>query len=234
MTRHKSHSPTAIRRDRGLPSEKIRRIYDRIGRWQDTQAFYEDTAIDKLIAQGNFESAHQVIEIGCGTGRLARRLIDSHLPPDATYLGIELSPRMAAITGDRFRAYAPRCVVKVADAATQWPHDITRADRVVATYLFDLLDNNDTAVLLDRAAQVLAPDGRLCTISLTHGRSGTARAVSNTWAAIWRHLPAVVGGCRPIRLADLLEQTGWRIEHTADMTAWGLTSEIVVAQPPLA
>jgi hypothetical protein len=39
-----------------------------------------------------------------------------------------------------------------------------------------------------------------------------------------------VGGCRPIALTDTLTVLGWQIQHQATITAWGLPSEVVVAQ----
>ncbi len=206
-------------------------MYDRIGRMQDTQAFYEDAAIDDLIAHSDFGDAHRVVEIGCGTGRLARRLLDHDLPPDASYLGIELSPRMAALARERLRSHIQRSAVEVADAVVKFPDAADCADRVVAAYVFDLLGPTSTATLLEHVTGVLATSGTLCAVSLTDGPSGVARAVSRAWTGIWRRRPGLVGGCRPIQLADTLNGAGWSIEHLTTITAWTLTSEILVARP---
>ncbi len=42
-----------------LSADRVRRFYDRLGRLQDTQAFYEDAAIDDLIAHSDLEHAHR-------------------------------------------------------------------------------------------------------------------------------------------------------------------------------
>jgi hypothetical protein len=52
-----------------LSHRETRRVYDRIGAKQDTQAFYEDVATRELIRHGDFASATAVFEFGCGTGR---------------------------------------------------------------------------------------------------------------------------------------------------------------------
>ena len=49
----------------------LRRPYDRIGRSQDTQRFYEDPPTDHLWEFTDFETAASVVELGCGTGRFA-------------------------------------------------------------------------------------------------------------------------------------------------------------------
>ena len=56
-----------------LSRQEARAVYDRIGAWQDTQAFYEGPALDALIAHGSFEDARAVFEVGCGTGRRCDR-----------------------------------------------------------------------------------------------------------------------------------------------------------------
>lgn len=53
-----------------LSREEARRVYNRIGKLQDSQAFYEAPAIDLIIDHGHFATAQSVFEFGCGTGRL--------------------------------------------------------------------------------------------------------------------------------------------------------------------
>ena len=57
-----------------LSHAAARALYDRIGRWQDTQRFYEDRATGDLIAHADLHQAQAVFEFGVGTGRLADRL----------------------------------------------------------------------------------------------------------------------------------------------------------------
>ena len=68
------------RRSPVLTHDEARRVYDRIGAGQDSQAFYEDRATRLLIRHGAFERARSVLEFGCGTGRFAARLLARHLP----------------------------------------------------------------------------------------------------------------------------------------------------------
>ncbi len=46
----------------GLTSGQARRFYDRFGRAQDLQAFYEDRATGDLLAHGRFDDARAVLE----------------------------------------------------------------------------------------------------------------------------------------------------------------------------
>ena len=50
-----------------LSHAAARTLYDHIGRWQDTQRFYEDRATADLIAHADLGTARSVFEFGAGT-----------------------------------------------------------------------------------------------------------------------------------------------------------------------
>ena len=103
------------------------------------------------------------------------------------------------------------------------------ADRIVSTFVFDLLEDGYAQDVLDDLGRILAPDGRLCLASLTLGVSWPERMVSAAWSAISRSTPALVGGCRPISLRPLLAEAGWPTRHDSTVHSWGLVSEVVIA-----
>jgi ubiquinone/menaquinone biosynthesis C-methylase UbiE len=212
-----------------LTSEQARRVYDRIGRAQDWQRFYEDAATTELVPHAAFDSAHAVVELGCGTGRFAAALLGRHLPPEATYAGGDLSPRMVALASARLAPWRDRATVSLVDGDTGMPVSDGGADRFVANYVFDLLGPDDTRAALDDARRVLEPGGFLCATGITHGETGVARFVSRAWTGVWARWPALVGGCRPIRLADALDREQWDVRHRGTVVAWGVASEVVVA-----
>src|SRR3954468_15500521 len=97
--------------DRTLTTDEARGCYDRIGVRQDTQRFYEDAALDLLVAHADLGTARRGFEFGCGTGRFAVRLLANVLPPDATYRGIDISPTMVRIASGRRARWAERASV---------------------------------------------------------------------------------------------------------------------------
>ena len=213
----------------GLTRAQAKRFYDRMGRGQDLQGFYEDRALNDLIAQASFEAARSVFELGCGTGRLADRLLDHHLPADATYVGVDISDTMVGLSRARLQRFDRRAQVLLIDGSVPLPGGDGTFDRFVSTYVFALLDPEDSTAMLGEARRLLAPDGLLCVVSLAPGPTRTTRLVSSVWTAIWSRLPVAVGGCRPIDLCQLLQ--GWHIEYQSLISAWGLTSELVIAGP---
>jgi ubiquinone/menaquinone biosynthesis C-methylase UbiE len=212
-----------------LTPEQARRVYDRIARAQDWQGFYEDAATTELVAHAGFDTAHAVVELGCGTGRFAATLLAEHLPPDASYVGVDLSARMVALASERLARWRDRATVTLVDGGTGVPAADGAADRFVANYVFDLLGPEEARAALAEARRVLAPGGLLCAAGLTPGESGLARFVSRAWTGVWSRWPALVGGCRPITLVDTLDPSRWEIRRHCTVVAWGIASEVVIA-----
>jgi len=216
---------------RTLSHAEARAVYDRIGRGQDTQAFYEDPALDTLVAHGDFGEASTILEMGCGTGRLAERLLRDHCPPKARYVGLDLSSRMVEIARDRIASFGDRAEVVLTDGHLGGDRPSASQDRVVATYLLDLLGDEEIRTFLTEAHRLLRDDGRLCVAGLTRGETVLGRAVSTFWTHLHVRRPHWVGGCRPLRIRPLVAPGPWTILHREIVRAWGVPSEVLVATP---
>lgn len=212
-----------------LTHAQARKFYDRFGKKQDTQAFYEDAALAGLIAHGAFEQAGSVFELGCGTGRFASRLLTDHLPSTATYFGIDISGTMVGIAEQRLAAFATRAGVALSDGPVFFPLPDRSVDRVVATYVLDLLSETDIRRVIAEARRVLTPNGKLCLVSLTEGTTFVSRIVSGVWSALSRVYAPLVGGCRPVRLEAFMIQPPWIIEYHKVVVQFGVPSEVLVA-----
>jgi ubiquinone/menaquinone biosynthesis C-methylase UbiE len=212
-----------------LSPEQARDFYSRVGRWQDTQAFYERRSVERMFAEGAFADARSVFEFGCGTGKIASELM-TRLPSGARYLGIDVSPEMVRIAAGRLAAWDGRAEVRVSDGAIRFPAGDAACDRVVSTYVLDLLGPEDRRAVAREAERVLAPDGLLCLVSLTRGASGPARLVSAAWEWVWSRRPSLVGGCHPIDLAAALEGGRWEVLHRSTVVSFGVASAVLVAR----
>jgi SAM-dependent methyltransferase len=213
-----------------LSRDEARRVYDRIGKLQDTQAFYEDQAVDLLIEHGRFADARSVYEFGCGTGRVAQRLLSERLPPGATYHAVDLSPKMVALARDRLAEFGARAKVEASEGDPPSEVPSASCDRFVSTYVLDLLSEEDIRALLREAHRILVPGGLLCLASLSTGVGLVSRTLASLWSSVHRLSPSLVGGCRPIELLDFLSTSDWKVLLHERVAPFGVCSEIVVAE----
>jgi SAM-dependent methyltransferase len=126
-----------------------------------------------LLELFGLQPSSDVLEIGCGVGRLAYELSD-YLDPDARYAGFDISktaidwlnenyaPRLANfsfgladVLNPRFR---PDGTVKASDAAFPYPDDAF--DLVVAFEVFMHMEKDGVAAYLEESARVLRDGGR--------------------------------------------------------------------------
>lgn len=219
---------------RTLSRDEVRTVYDRIGTWQDTQRFYEAPAFDALVAHAHFEAAESILEVGCGTGYLAARILREHAPPSAHYEGLDLSATMVEIARGRLTAFENRATVRRTDGSLTFDDPDGSRDRIIATYLLDLLSVEEARTFLRESHRLLRtrrPPGRLCLSGLTPGTAVLPRSVTALWAAVHAVRPQWLGGCRPVRCRSLLRDTRWKIAYHTVVTAWGIPSEVLIATP---
>jgi len=213
-----------------LSPAAARRVYDRIGRKQDTQAFYEDRATSRLLPHLDLGAAQSVFEFGCGTGRYAAMLLAKHLPPNATYRAVDISPVMAELARERLAPYGSRASVKLTEGGPPVDEPAGSYDRFVSNFVLDLLSVEDVARVIAEAHRMLRPGGLLGLSSLTTGFTPVSRVLGRLWARIHAFRPALLGGCRALDLLEYLPADRWKIRHHARVAPLGIALEVVVAE----
>lgn len=213
-----------------LSPAEAKEFYDRFGSRQDRQGFYEDSALARLIRFGELASARRVFELGCGTGRLAHRLLSRELPEDASYVGVDVSSTMMALARERLSPFDARVELVHTEGSMRFQFPDAFCDRFVSTYVLDLLHERQITTAIGEARRLLCPGGRLCVAGLTVGEGFASSLVARFWARVQAVRPAWVGGCRPIAVVDLLPPDGWRVVHREVVTSWAIPSEVLVAE----
>jgi ubiquinone/menaquinone biosynthesis C-methylase UbiE len=218
------------RTQRYVSHAQARRIYDLIGRRQDSRVLSERRALDELAELGAFKQAHAVFEFGCGTGRFAERLLRSRLPDDCRYVAVDVSPKMVGLARAALAEWPERAAVDLTEGAPQLRAADGEFDRFVCTYVLDLLSPDDTETLLAEAHRILRPGGLVCLANLTFGTTTSAWLLTSLWRRVWGVRPWLVGGCRPVVSAGLLSPTSWGVRHRTTANAHVLSSEVLVAE----
>lgn len=111
-----------------------------------------------LLAHAGFAPGERVVEIGCGSGRFARR-IAAAVAPGGTVLGIDISPALAGLARrEAAEAGTANLQILVADAQTAVPPGAP-FDRLVSR--FGVMFFADPAAAMANLLAMLAPGGRL-------------------------------------------------------------------------
>lgn len=212
-----------------LSPERAKRVYDRWGGLLDWNEFYERHAVDLLLAHSGLESARAVFEFGCGTGRLAERLLRERLSPSCRYRAVDLSDTMVALARARLAPYADRATVASVGPESPLEVEPESFDRFLSTFVFDVLSAQRIQEVLAEAHRALVPGGKLCLTSLWRGDRGIRRFTAWCWERLYAVSPSLLGGCRPLSLLDDLADSRWRIDTHVLIAPFGLPSGVVVA-----
>lgn len=213
-----------------LSPTEVKEFYDGFGARQDRQGFYEDRALDDLFAHSALGRARRVVEFGCGTGRFAARVLAEF--PGLSYAGFDVSTTMVGLARERLARFGERATIGQLEPGTlRLPLPGGGVDRVLSTYVLDLLPASDIAAFFTEAGRLLDADGLLGVVSLARGPAFLPRLVSGLWGLVFRVAPGVVGGCRPIELAPFCDGRGWETLHRQTIVSRGISSEVLVARP---
>ena len=141
-----------------------------------------------------------------------------------------MSQTMVGLARELLAKYGGRAQVLQSDGEIHFPLPNHSVNRVISTYVLDLLSERDIKEFLREAYRGLDVGGKLCLVSLTKGTTFFSRVVSGVWAAIFHLHASLVGGCRPIRLEQNINSEYWELEYRKVVIAFGVPSEVLVAR----
>lgn len=205
-----------------LPPHDVLRLYDRIGPRYDWFSAFESRAKSLALGQMDLSPGMHVLDVGVGTGG-EHLLIQEKITPGGIAFGMDLSRVMLRLTGER--SGAPLCQ---ADAC-YLPYAAGRFDRLYAAYVLDLIPLTAIPAVLEEFQRVLKPEGYMVILNMTEGTSLPNLAIMGAWKLAYRLSPYTCAGCRPLRLAQMVEEAGLNISYQAVISQLGLPSEIIAA-----
>jgi ubiquinone/menaquinone biosynthesis C-methylase UbiE len=216
-------------RKKFIDKNRIPAVYRRIAPTYDLWARLTETkARDICLEWAAIRNGESVLEIAVGTGQAFEKIVSAN--PDGRNEGIDITEpmlqrarqRMASHPNANYRlAIGDAFDLKFADA---------RFDVIVNNYMFDLLPEADFAAVLAQFKRVLRPGGRLAMVNMTVGEKWRHRL----WHGVYRIHPALLGGCRGVRLLPWLEDAGFLRLRRQYVSQFGFPSEIVFGEKGLA
>ncbi len=157
-----------------------------------------------------------VLDLGCGTGQLTRRLIERF--PDATVIGVDLSEGMLDAAAARTAEIGAGASALVRADAHHLPFAPASVDVVVCTESFHWY--RDQARALGELAGVLRPGGRLLIASIATVTDLGDRLLRRSTGAGERGIRALP----PHRLRALLRRSGFEVRHQRRVPRLGFVS----------
>ena len=205
---------------------------------KDASSGYGGPAVRALITMAMFQDAKNVLDYGCGQGKLAELVLTEN--PKLFWRGVDQSPQMIERAKERLEPFAARAQLELLPSGA--PEEVAvepgSVDRFVSTYVCDLLCEADLYAVLDKAQASLHPERGLLLLSgITWGYRDSLRTFFMTlvWEILYRFARKTVGGCRPQNLAPYLKARGWTVIKQARTMPNGfpwMASEVIAARPP--
>jgi ubiquinone/menaquinone biosynthesis C-methylase UbiE len=184
-------------------------LWDRVARFYDLQRWLEKPALRVAIALADPRSDDSVLDIGTGTGALLGELAVSGARPEKV-VGVDASTGML----ERARAaeLPGEWQLEQADAHTL-PFGDESFSLVFATYLLNVLSDEDGAAVLGEVNRVLVPGGRLVVVSPVVPWSRLARPYRWLAELLPRLLPWFCAGIRLLDPEPLIRASGLQPEQ---------------------
>jgi len=208
--------------DDTISTEAARRFYDWLGAGHDSAEFYESRAKRYGIARLELAPDQHVLNVGIGTGK-DQASIQNTIAPNGNAFGLDLSRVMLRLVHTRSTA------LLCEGDARYLPFASASFDRLLATYILDLLPLRNLPGLLANFRRVLKPSGRIALVSLTEGVTWPSRALVALWKVAYAVSPVACGGCRPLQLYDLACEAGFSDIQREVIVQLGVPSEVITA-----
>ena len=211
-------------RESAISQAEAGRLYDRLAWVYDAWGrLTEAKARGRALELAAIRDGQAILEVAAGTGLAFAEIV--RLNPGGRNLAIDISGGMLA----RARRRLARLSLANFEMRTGSALDIAEPDAafdmVLNNYMFDLLSERDWSVVLREFHRVLKPSGRLVLANMTLGE----RPGSGIYERLYRLSPALMGGCRGVRLSGPLADNGFRVVSREYVQQRLFPSEVILA-----
>ncbi len=188
-----------------LSQEEVKKVYNNLAWIYDVWgALTERKARQRGIELARVQDGKSVLDIACGTGLILGDIVK--LNQTGLNAGIDISSGMLDRARARLKHTTAQVELKQA-SAFEIPYLDATFDLVINGYMFDLMPTEAMPKLLKEFRRVLKSGGRLVLINMTEGE----RPGSGIYQWLYQRSPALMGGCRGVKLAGLLPQAGFQV-----------------------
>ena len=209
---------------------QARASYDRMSRSYDVFAgAFEKKLRNLALARLGVVRGEAVLEIGFGTGHCLAHIAEA-VGAAGRVCGVDISSGMLEVSRRRLEraGVSARVALHCGDAA-ELPYADAAFDAVFMSFALELFDTPDIPIVLGEIKRVLKPNGRLGVVSLS--REDGISPMVRVYEWLHQRMPQYID-CRPIYVAQALQEAGFRIAHNENERLWGLPAKIAVGVKP--
>lgn len=206
-----------------LSQEQVKEVYDGLAWIYDVWgALTEGRARRRGIELAQILDGEKVLDVAAGTGLILADIVKQNRT--GSNVGIDISTGMLQKARKRLKASSSQVELKQA-SAFEIPYPDETFDLVINGYMFDLMPVEAMPKILGEFRRVLKPGGRLVLVNMTEGE----RPGSQVYQWIYQHAPALMGGCRGVKIAGLLPQAGFQVKIREYHQQFLFPSEVILA-----
>lgn len=200
-------------------------VYDLLAPVYGSWAALTESSVHRRVRLLARQAAcEKLLEAGIGTGTEYAGLAGD--AGRSLCVGIDLSAAMLKRASRSFnRIHGARGEMCRADVRAL-PFGTGSFDCVLSSFVIDLLPESDIPITLREFHRVLRRGGTL--VLAVMGEQPPV--LQGIWMLLYRLLPALVGGCRPVHAAERLRVPDWSLEGREMVIQNGFRSEVLVAR----
>jgi ubiquinone/menaquinone biosynthesis C-methylase UbiE len=213
--------------DAKIKKEGVPAVYTRIAPLYDIWAWLTETqARQRCLQLATIRNGEDVLEVAVGTGLAFVKILEAN--PSGHNEGVDLTSAMLMRAKRKAALTELDCYNLQVGDAYDLPFPNDRFDVLVNNYMFDLLPERDFSIVLEEFKRILRPGGRLAMVNMTHGKHWH----NGIWDRLYRISPALLGGCRPVSLLPLVQQSGFQNTTREFFSQFTFPSEVVFGIAP--
>jgi len=212
-----------------VEADKIRKVYNIFSRIYFLAAPLEKKARMRGLELAQIKPTDRILEVATGLGDTFLEML-KRVDPANTVYGVDLSPAMLEKTRKRVVKNGYKNFDLREGDARHLPFAADTFDVVYSSYMLDLIPLADLPVVLGEFHRVLKTDGRLVLVNFSKRDSSPI-----FYEKIYRWMPYLLGGCRPVLMESCVKQVGFSDVHR-EFLNMPISSEIVTAvkrTPPI-